>query len=43
MPQKVHERSVYTQTSLRSSPLMTALVGGGALFAAFTLSRRLAR
>jgi hypothetical protein len=27
-------------TSLRSSPLMTALVGGGALFAAFTLSRR---
>ena len=43
MPQKVHERSVYTKTTLRSSPLTTALLGGGALFAAFTLSRRLTR
>ena len=40
MPQKVFERSIYTNTALRSSPLMTALVGGGALFAAFTLSRK---
>ena len=43
MPQKVHERSIYTKTSLRSSPLMTVLVGGGALFAAFSLTRRLGR
>ncbi|SFC50760.1 SDR family oxidoreductase [Massilia yuzhufengensis] len=43
MPQNVHETSIYTKTSLRASPLMTALVGGGALFAAFTLSRRLTR
>lgn len=43
MPQNVHERSLYTKTSLRSSPLTTALVGGGALLAAFSLSRRFAR
>ncbi|QOY95969.1 SDR family oxidoreductase [Massilia sp. UMI-21] len=43
MPQTVHERSLYTRTSLRSSPLMTALVGGGALLAAFSVSRRLSR
>jgi short-subunit dehydrogenase len=43
MPQNVHERSLYTKTSLRSSPLMTALVGGGALLAAFSLSRRFGR
>lgn len=43
MAQKVHKRSIYTRTALRSSPLMTALVGGSALFAAFTLTRRLGR
>ncbi len=43
MPQNVHERSLYTKTSLRSSPVTTALVAGGALLAAFSLSRRLAR
>lgn len=43
MPQTIHETSPYTKASLRTSPLMTALVGGGALLAAFSLSRRLAR
>ncbi|MCD2519668.1 SDR family oxidoreductase [Massilia sp. G4R7] len=43
MPENVHERSLYTKTSLRSSPVTTALVAGGALLAAFSLSRRLAR
>ena len=43
MPQNVHERSLYTRTSLRSSPTTTLLVAGGALLAAFSLSRRLAR
>ena len=42
MPQNVHERSLYTRTSLRSSPLTTALVGG-ALLAAFSLARRFGR
>jgi short-subunit dehydrogenase len=43
MPQRVHERSLYTSVSMRSTALKTALVGGGALLAAFTLTRRLAR
>ncbi|WP_288381348.1 SDR family oxidoreductase [uncultured Massilia sp.] len=43
MPENVHERSLYTKTSLRSSTVTTALVAGGALLAAFSLSRRLAR
>ena len=43
MPENVHERSLYTKVSLRSSPVTTALVAGGALLAAFSLSRRLTR
>ncbi|MBQ5948251.1 SDR family oxidoreductase [Massilia sp. ST3] len=43
MPGHVHERSLYTSASLARKPLLTALVGGGALFAAWSLSRRLAR
>ncbi|MFC0252670.1 SDR family oxidoreductase [Massilia consociata] len=43
MQRTVHERSLYTQASLRTSPWTTALVGGGALLAAFSLSRRFAR
>lgn len=43
MSRTVHERSLYTRASLRSSPLGAALVGGGALLAAFTLARRFAR
>ena len=43
MPENVHERSLYTKASLRSSPVTTALVAGGALLAAFSLSRRLTR
>jgi len=43
MPQSVHERSLYTKASLRSTPATTLLVAGGALLAAFSLSRRLAR
>ncbi|WP_026354323.1 SDR family oxidoreductase [Massilia niastensis] len=43
MRHHVAENSLYTKASLRSGPLMTALLGGGALFAALTLSRRLAR
>lgn len=42
-PHRVHERSPYTQTSLRAQPLTTALLGGGAILAALALSRRLAR
>jgi len=38
-----HERSPYTAASLRSGSVTTALLGGGALLAAFALSRRLAR
>lgn len=43
MARTVHERSLYTRTSLRASPVTTALVGGGALLAAFSLARRFAR
>ena len=43
MPGHIHERSLYTKASLRSTPLVTALLGGGALFAAWSLSRRFAR
>jgi short-subunit dehydrogenase len=43
MQRTVHERSLYTRASLRSSPLTTALVSGGALLAAFSLARRFAR
>lgn len=39
----VNERSPYTAVALRSRPLAAALLGGGALFAAWGLSRRLAR
>lgn len=40
---KVAGRSPYTAVALRYRPFATALLGGGALFAAWTLSRRLAR
>jgi short-subunit dehydrogenase len=40
---RIHERSPYTALSLRSSPLLTALVGSGALYAAWGLRKRLAR
>lgn len=43
MPRRVREHAPYTALSLRASPLMTALVGGGALFAAWNLRKRLAR
>jgi short-subunit dehydrogenase len=43
LPVKVAEHCPYTAVSLRSKPLMTALLGGGALFAAWGLSRRVAR
>jgi short-subunit dehydrogenase len=36
----VRESSVYTAVSLHSKPLVTALLGGGALLAAWSLSRR---
>ncbi|MEN3276342.1 MAG: hypothetical protein V7631_2132 [Massilia sp.] len=36
----VRESSVYTSVSLHKKPLMTALLGGGALLAAWGLSRR---
>lgn len=39
----VKERSPYTAVALRSKPLAAALLGGSALFAAWGLSRRLAR
>jgi len=43
MSARVIERSPYTAVTLRSKPLLTALVGGGALFAAWGLTRRFAR
>lgn len=43
MPGHIHERSLYTAASLRKTPLLTALLGGGALLAAYSLSRRFAR
>jgi short-subunit dehydrogenase len=43
MSTRVHERSAYTAMALHSKPLTTALLGGGALLAAWGLSRRLAR
>lgn len=39
----VIERCPYTAVSMRSKPLTAALLGGGALFAAWGLSRRFAR
>ena len=41
MAAKVAEHCPYTAVALRSKPLITALLGGGALFAAWTLGRRL--
>jgi short-subunit dehydrogenase len=43
MAAKVHESAPYTAVALRSKPLMTALLGGGALLAAWTFARRPAR
>jgi short-subunit dehydrogenase len=43
MSPRVAERSPYTELSLRSKPLMAALLSGGALFAAWSLTRRTAR
>jgi short-subunit dehydrogenase len=40
---QTHESSPYTAAQLRSKQLTTALLGGGALLAAFALSRRTAR
>jgi short-subunit dehydrogenase len=40
---KVHEHSPYTALALRSRPITAALLGASALFAAWGLSRRLAR
>jgi hypothetical protein len=40
---QTHERSPYTAAQLRSKQIATALLGGGALLAAFALSRRTAR
>ena len=40
---RVIERCPYTAVSQRSRPIMAALLGGGALMAAWGLSRRLAR
>jgi short-subunit dehydrogenase len=40
---KVHEHCPYTAVSLRSRPIASALVGAGALFAAWSLTRRAAR
>lgn len=40
---QTHERSPYTAAGLRSKQITTALLGGGALLAAFVLSRRTAR
>lgn len=37
---KVKESSTYTNLSLNSRPLMAALLGGGALFAAWKLAHR---
>ena len=42
-PHRVHERSPYTAAQLRSKQITTALLGGGALLAAFALSRRTTR
>lgn len=43
MSSNVIERCPYTAISMRTKPLTAALVGGGALFAAWSLSRRFAR
>ena len=42
-PHHVMERSEYTAVQLRSKTIATALLGGGALLAAFALTRRAAR
>ena len=41
MAARVAEHCPYTAVALRSKPLVSALLGGGALFAAWTLGRRL--
>jgi short-subunit dehydrogenase len=43
MSSRVAESSSYTKLSLRAKPLTMALLGGGALFAAWSLTRRPAR
>ncbi|MFL6673050.1 MAG: SDR family oxidoreductase [Massilia sp.] len=43
MSRHVAERSPYTAVTMRNTPLAAALLGGGALFAAWGLTRRLAR
>jgi short-subunit dehydrogenase len=43
MSARVHERSAYTALALRAKPMKAVLLGGGALLAAWGLSRRLAR
>jgi short-subunit dehydrogenase len=43
MRRHVAEHSPYTAAALRSNRLLTAVLGGGALFAAWGLTRRLAR
>ena len=40
LPKKVHETSSYTRASLQSPALKNALIGGGLLFAAWSLARR---
>jgi short-subunit dehydrogenase len=40
LPKKVHETSSYTKASLQSPSLKNALIGGGLLFAAWSLARR---
>lgn len=40
---RVAERSPYTAASLRATPLARAIIGGGVLFAAWTLTRRATR
>jgi len=40
MDKHVAERSAYTAVALRSHKIMPALVGAGALFAAWKLTRR---
>lgn len=43
LSENVIERDAYSAVSLRATPVTTALFGGGALFAAWGLLRRLAR
>jgi hypothetical protein len=43
MSDQVHESCPWTAVTLRSKPLTAALLGGGALLAAWGLTRRFAR